>query len=135
MRKQTEKGFPEGLSPITARAIEAGRVPFRAEHAVAVLRRVFDDTLEPIRRVNPDIPAWLAGIVASLHDNWAVKYIAPVHCTGEPAFAALKQTFGLGRSTRSGLCWSPAYRDPSRIAQALAAIFFLTWNRAIHPFP
>jgi 7,8-dihydropterin-6-yl-methyl-4-(beta-D-ribofuranosyl)aminobenzene 5'-phosphate synthase len=33
-------------------------------------------------------------IAAALHDTLAVKYIAPAHCTGEPAFAALKQTFG-----------------------------------------
>jgi 7,8-dihydropterin-6-yl-methyl-4-(beta-D-ribofuranosyl)aminobenzene 5'-phosphate synthase len=30
----------------------------------------------------------------SLRDNWSVSYIAPVHCTGEPAFAILKETFG-----------------------------------------
>jgi 7,8-dihydropterin-6-yl-methyl-4-(beta-D-ribofuranosyl)aminobenzene 5'-phosphate synthase len=33
-------------------------------------------------------------IAASLHEKWNVKFIAPSHCTGEPAFAALKQTFG-----------------------------------------
>ena len=26
-------------------------------------------------------------IALSLRDNWGVRYLAPVHCTGEPAFA------------------------------------------------
>lgn len=30
----------------------------------------------------------------SLRDKWGVHYIAPVHCTGEPAFAILKASFG-----------------------------------------
>ncbi len=33
-------------------------------------------------------------IATALHDNWKVAWIAPAHCTGEPAFAILKQTFG-----------------------------------------
>ena len=33
-------------------------------------------------------------IVSSLHDMWAVEYVAPGHCTGEPTFAALKRAFG-----------------------------------------
>jgi 7,8-dihydropterin-6-yl-methyl-4-(beta-D-ribofuranosyl)aminobenzene 5'-phosphate synthase len=33
-------------------------------------------------------------VVMSLHDRWRVDQIAPGHCTGEPAFAALKQIFG-----------------------------------------
>jgi 7,8-dihydropterin-6-yl-methyl-4-(beta-D-ribofuranosyl)aminobenzene 5'-phosphate synthase len=31
---------------------------------------------------------------ASLHDTYKVDYIAPGHCTGEPAFAALRRMFG-----------------------------------------
>jgi len=30
----------------------------------------------------------------ALHDNWKVDLIAPGHCTGEPAFAALQKAFG-----------------------------------------
>ena len=33
-------------------------------------------------------------IAASLRDTWGVRYIAPAHCTGEPAFAILKEMFG-----------------------------------------
>jgi 7,8-dihydropterin-6-yl-methyl-4-(beta-D-ribofuranosyl)aminobenzene 5'-phosphate synthase len=33
-------------------------------------------------------------IAGSLHDTYQVEWIAPVHCTGEPAFGILKQTFG-----------------------------------------
>jgi 7,8-dihydropterin-6-yl-methyl-4-(beta-D-ribofuranosyl)aminobenzene 5'-phosphate synthase len=33
-------------------------------------------------------------VVTSLKDNWKVDWIAPGHCTGEPTFAGLKQTFG-----------------------------------------
>ena len=29
----------------------------------------------------------IKAIAASLHDTWKVKFIAPAHCTGEPAFA------------------------------------------------
>ena len=33
-------------------------------------------------------------IAAALHDIWKVDWIAPAHCTGEPAFQILKKTFG-----------------------------------------
>lgn len=33
-------------------------------------------------------------IATALHDTWKVNWIAPVHCTGEPAFGILKKTFG-----------------------------------------
>jgi len=33
-------------------------------------------------------------VVTALHDQFKVEYIAPGHCTGEPAFVALKKAFG-----------------------------------------
>ncbi len=33
-------------------------------------------------------------IATALHDTWKVKWIAPDHCTGEPAFESLMKTFG-----------------------------------------
>jgi 7,8-dihydropterin-6-yl-methyl-4-(beta-D-ribofuranosyl)aminobenzene 5'-phosphate synthase len=33
-------------------------------------------------------------IVAALHDTFKVEYVAPGHCTGEPAFSALRRAFG-----------------------------------------
>jgi 7,8-dihydropterin-6-yl-methyl-4-(beta-D-ribofuranosyl)aminobenzene 5'-phosphate synthase len=36
----------------------------------------------------------IKSIAESLRDKLSVRYIAPVHCTGEPAFAILKESFG-----------------------------------------
>jgi 7,8-dihydropterin-6-yl-methyl-4-(beta-D-ribofuranosyl)aminobenzene 5'-phosphate synthase len=33
-------------------------------------------------------------LASALHDQWKIDRIAPGHCTGEPAFAKLKQVFG-----------------------------------------
>ncbi len=33
-------------------------------------------------------------VAAALRDHWRIDQIAPGHCTGEPAFAALKRRFG-----------------------------------------
>jgi 7,8-dihydropterin-6-yl-methyl-4-(beta-D-ribofuranosyl)aminobenzene 5'-phosphate synthase len=33
-------------------------------------------------------------VAAALHDDWHVDMMAPGHCTGEPAFAALQRAFG-----------------------------------------
>ena len=42
----------------------------------------------------PAGPAELDRIATALRDDWKISWMAPVHCTGEPAFAALMQSFG-----------------------------------------
>jgi 7,8-dihydropterin-6-yl-methyl-4-(beta-D-ribofuranosyl)aminobenzene 5'-phosphate synthase len=51
-------------------------------------------------------------IVTTLHDTLNVQYVAPGHCTGEPAFTALKKAFGdrylfAGLGTTFALSTSP----------------------------
>ena len=44
----------------------AGRSPFRADSAMAVLKRVCDVRHRPIREINPDVPAWLEATIDRL---------------------------------------------------------------------
>jgi serine/threonine protein kinase len=48
-------------------ALCTGRPPFRAGTAVAVLKRVCEDTPRAICETNPEIPGWLCDIIAKLH--------------------------------------------------------------------
>jgi hypothetical protein len=48
-------------------ALAAGRPPFRAATTFAVLKRVVDDDPRPLREVIPELPQWLADVIAKLH--------------------------------------------------------------------
>lgn len=43
-----------------------GRPPFRADNALAVLKRICEDAPRPIGQINPEVPAWLSAIVDRL---------------------------------------------------------------------
>jgi WD40 repeat protein len=47
-------------------ALCTGRPPFRADGPLAVLKRVCEDTPRPIREINPEVPEWLAAVIARL---------------------------------------------------------------------
>jgi serine/threonine protein kinase len=44
----------------------SGRPPFRAASALAVLKRVAEDTPRPIRQIIPEAPQWLCNLIARL---------------------------------------------------------------------
>ena len=44
-----------------------GRPPFRADSTMGVLKRVCEDTPHAIRDLNPDVPEWLADLIAHMH--------------------------------------------------------------------
>jgi serine/threonine protein kinase len=47
----------------------AGRPPFRANTAVAVLKRIAEDKPRAIREIIPEAPQWLCDIIAKLHEK------------------------------------------------------------------
>lgn len=47
-------------------AMCVGHSPFRASTTMGVLKRVCHDSPRPIQEMNPDIPAWLCGIIMKL---------------------------------------------------------------------
>jgi|GEM_PF-4697203 len=75
-------------------AMCTGGSPFRGDNPLSVLRRVVEDTCEPIRGINPDIPAWLCQIIDKLlAKNPADRYptAAEVAALLEERLAELQQ--------------------------------------------
>jgi 7,8-dihydropterin-6-yl-methyl-4-(beta-D-ribofuranosyl)aminobenzene 5'-phosphate synthase len=63
-------------------------------------------------------------VAAALHDTYKVDYIAPGHCTGEPAFAALQKVFGdrylyAGLGTTLGVGTNPRAESDRSAANVL----------------
>jgi eukaryotic-like serine/threonine-protein kinase len=50
-------------------AMATGRPPFRADTPYGVLRRICETEPRPVSEINPAVPAWLAGVIARLHDK------------------------------------------------------------------
>jgi 7,8-dihydropterin-6-yl-methyl-4-(beta-D-ribofuranosyl)aminobenzene 5'-phosphate synthase len=69
------------LEKILAAAVEL--IPQKPIHLIVGGMHLLAATDEEITRV-----------ATALHDTWKVEWIAPAHCTGEPAFAILQKSFG-----------------------------------------
>ena len=57
-------------------AMCTGRAPFQASGTIAVLKRLCEDTPEPIGEVNPGIPHWLVELIGKLHSKDASNRFA-----------------------------------------------------------
>jgi 7,8-dihydropterin-6-yl-methyl-4-(beta-D-ribofuranosyl)aminobenzene 5'-phosphate synthase len=67
------------------------------EKIVEAARSVIDKPIHLVlggTHLLPATPDEISRIASALRDEWQVAWIAPVHCTGEPAFAILKESFG-----------------------------------------
>ena len=67
------------------------------ERIVETARSVIDKPIHLVlggTHLLPATPDEIGRVATALRDDWQVEWIAPVHCTGEPAFAILKETFG-----------------------------------------
>jgi 7,8-dihydropterin-6-yl-methyl-4-(beta-D-ribofuranosyl)aminobenzene 5'-phosphate synthase len=69
------------LEKVVAAAVEL--IPQKPIHLIVGGMHLLAATDEEITRV-----------ATALHDTWKVEWIAPAHCTGEPAFAILQKSFG-----------------------------------------
>jgi 7,8-dihydropterin-6-yl-methyl-4-(beta-D-ribofuranosyl)aminobenzene 5'-phosphate synthase len=67
------------------------------EKIVEAARSVIDKPVHLVfggTHLLPATPEEIGEIAMALRDEWQVAWIAPVHCTGEPAFAILQESFG-----------------------------------------
>ncbi len=77
-------------------------------------------------------------IAAFLHDDAKVEFIVPTHCTGEPAFAILKETFGdkyvyagLGSTVVAGRTVTAEVEAGQPVKYAMDAEDFQTYREAL----
>ena len=73
-------------------------------------------------------------IATALREHWKVKWIAPAHCTGEPAFTILRETFGAnylyaGLGTEIGFGLNPVVEtDPGAPYRTFGETELLTYR-------
>lgn len=66
------------------------------ERIVAAARAAVDKPIHLVvggMHLIPAPPDELARIATALRDDWKIRWLAPAHCTGEPAFERLRATF------------------------------------------
>jgi eukaryotic-like serine/threonine-protein kinase len=84
-------------------AICSGRPPFRAKSALAVLKRVAEDTPRPITEIIPETPLWLCEIITRLHEKKPDDRIATAREVADLLGRGLAEMQGSGR----GNCHPP----------------------------
>jgi hypothetical protein len=119
----------------TLYAMCTAHAPFRAESAMAVLRRVCDDQPRPLPSVNPEVPGWLARLIERLHakkPEERFQSAAEVADLLEKCLAYLQQPdtnplpAELALTARSAPTKRPRWRWTASLALLLACLAGLT---------
>jgi hypothetical protein len=104
-------------------ALCTGRPPFRADSAMAVLKRVCEDVPRPIPEINSEVPPWLVEIIARLH---AKDPAARIQSAAEVAELLGQRLAELQQSPVGPTLPRPARRQPRRRwPKAVAALVVL----------
>jgi WD40 repeat protein len=112
-------------------ALCTGRPPFRADGAMAVLKRVCEDTPRPIQEINPEVPGWLVEIIDRLHAKDPAQRFPSAAAVGEllsKHLAHLQQPALVPLPERTARAPQPAIRQGHtrrRRAFAAAALLLL----------
>jgi eukaryotic-like serine/threonine-protein kinase len=122
----------------TLYAMCTGRPPFRGESSMAILRQVCDAEATLLRSLNPDVPAWLEGIIRKLHAKEPAQRFQSAAEVAELLEGCLahvqqpdrhglpRQAAQLGRESarkRSRLRWATALAAGLLVAAACLLIF------------
>jgi serine/threonine protein kinase len=118
----------------TMYAMCAGHPPFRADSALAVLKRVCDNEPRPLLEVNPEMPAWLQAILAKLMAKDTANRFqtaGEVHDLLERCLAHVQQPLALPLPSDPILHQSgPVRRQPGGRRMAIAACLILAAGTA-----
>jgi hypothetical protein len=87
-----------------------GRPPFRAANTLAVLRRVSEDSPRPIRETHPEIPDWLADVIAKLMAKEPTERFASA--------AEVEEVLGRNLAQLQHATWVPPPRPPAPAARS-----------------
>ncbi len=113
-----------------------GRPPFRAPTALAVLKRVCEETPHPIRADAPEIPDWLVAIVETLLAKDPARRYGSAAVVAQLLEEHLARLQNPGLAGESGLATAPSrsrarsWRWATAAAVVVTGLVGLGWTRA-----
>jgi serine/threonine protein kinase len=107
-------------------ALCTGRPPFAAQSTLVVVKRVSEEQPSSIRELRPDLPDWLANIIARLH---ALQPADRFSCASEVADLLRQCLAHLQQPALVPLPRVPALRPPNRFTSRRTAIALGRWFR------
>jgi serine/threonine protein kinase len=118
-------------------AMCAGKAPFEGGTPMKVLRQVSDEEPRPVRAVNPQVPGWLADLIAALHAK------DPAHRPQSAAEVATVLAENLSKVTPAGTTSRLRWRRPAPrrwpwvagVAAAVAGLFAADLAGLLHLRP